>query len=522
LLLHEILDLRASDSAGRLAVVSDGGRTVTFGGLRDRVHRLARGLEKITAPGARIAILAGNCQEYVECYYGVPLAGRTLVPLNTRLHPRELADICADAGVSVLIFQDRFAAPAQAISSSLPSLTAAYALGPAGAPAAYEDLLSSDAAALARGPVVSEQDLAWIVYTSGTTGRPKGAMLTQENIVTATLNSATRWGAARTSGPLLLPWPMFHVAGYAILVHHVGGLPVVLAPKFDAAGFLELIEAHRVAEITIAPTMLNMLLSDQRSMATDLSSLSRVFYGSSPMPPELLRQAMQRLPGADFWTGFGMTELGGMITFLSPDDHRRAQSRPELLSSAGRPAGLGTVRLLDDSGQEVPAGTVGEITARGRQVSIGYWAGDHRPANPAADCWFRTGDLAYADDDGYLFIVDRAKDMIITGGENVYSAEVERVLYQHPAVSECAVVGLPEPRWGEVIVACVQLRDGQQVSEAEIIGHCRKFLAGYKTPRHVLFRSTMPLGASGKILKRELRQQVQDMMRAGPGTERSA
>jgi acyl-CoA synthetase (AMP-forming)/AMP-acid ligase II len=228
------------------------------------------------------------------------------------------------------------------------------------------------------------------------------------------------------------------------------------------------------------------------------------------MPLGLLRRAMQRLPGTDFWTGFGMTELGGMIAFLSPDDHRQAELRPELLSAAGRPSGLGTVRLVDEEDRKVPSGTVGEIAVRGRQVSVGYWAGDPRPGRPDAARWFRTGDLAYADDQGYLYIVDRAKDMIITGGENVYSAEVERVLHQHPAVAECAVVGAPDPRWGETIVAFVQLRSGHQASTGELTAHCRKFLAGYKTPRQIFFRKDLPLSASGKILKRELRAQLRE------------
>jgi long-chain acyl-CoA synthetase len=227
------------------------------------------------------------------------------------------------------------------------------------------------------------------------------------------------------------------------------------------------------------------------------------------MPPELLRQAMARLPGVDFWTGFGMTELSGMIAFLSPDDHRRAAAEPRLLLSAGRASGLGTLRLLDELGREAATGTVGEIAVRGRQVSGGYWpgTGDALAVRDAGE-WFRTGDLAYADDSGYLFIVDRAKDMIITGGENVYSAEVERVLYTHPAVSECAVIGVPDPRWGERIVACVQIRPENETSEADLIAYCRESLAGYKTPREIIFRPTMPLSASGKILKRVLREQL--------------
>jgi acyl-CoA synthetase (AMP-forming)/AMP-acid ligase II len=301
------------------------------------------------------------------------------------------------------------------------------------------------------------------------------------------------------------------VAAYSIMVSHLFGDPVVLMRAFDPDQLLATIERHRVSRTTMAPTMLNMLLQDPALDRYDLSSLTSIGYGAASMPAETLRRAMERFPGMEFSTGFGMTELSGNVMYFSNEGHQRALAEDvTVLGSVGKQMPLATVRVVADDMRDVAVGDVGEIVVRGPQVTMGYWGRPEATAEAFAGGWFHSGDLGRWDAEGNLYIVDRKKDMVLTGGENVYSREVEEVLYRHEAVAEAAIIGVPDERWGENVVAVVQTRSGAQVSAEELIAHCKDHLASYKKPKRVIFVPELPKNAAGKILKRELRDRVRD------------
>jgi acyl-CoA synthetase (AMP-forming)/AMP-acid ligase II len=307
----------------------------------------------------------------------------------------------------------------------------------------------------------------------------------------------------------MFTFPQFHVAGYVMPLYHLRGYPVVLMRNFDPATLLAAVERHGCTNTAMAPTMVAMLLEDPNTDRYDLSSLRRLGYGASAMPAEVLRLARARWPNIGFSTGFGMTELSGNVMSLSKADHdRAAEAGLPILGSVGRQMPLARVRVVDDAGVDCPPGQPGEIWVKGDQVLTGYWRNPDATASSFHDGWFKTGDVGRWDEEGYLYIVDRKKDMILTGGENVYPREVEEVLYRHPAVVEAAVLGAPDPKWGEKVVAVVCVREGHEVTGADIIAFCREEIAGYKKPKHVIFIEALPKNASGKVLKRELRDQI--------------
>ena len=481
-------------------------RTCSYSELRDRCWRLSNALTAITDRGDRVAILSENCPEYVECYYGVPGAGLALVLLNYRLAPRELAYIIGDSAPRILVVEAKHLAAIRQIRAEIPSVEQIILIGGEAEDATdYEDLLATgEASEPQRRP--AEEDLCWLLYTSGTTGLPKGAMLSHRNLTAAVLNSMTAWDAGGDD-VCLFTFPLFHVAGYVMPMYHLRTYPVVLLRNFDVETLLCNVEQHRITSTAMAPTMIAMLLEDPLGERYDLSSLKRIGYGASAMPGEVLRRARKRWPGVGFSTGFGMTELSGNVMFLSPADHDRAADHDlDILGSVGRQMPLARVRVVDEEGRDVPAGVPGEIVIKGDQVLMGYWGKPEATRDAFIDGWFRSGDVGRWDEDGYLFIVDRKKDMILTGGENVYPREVEEVLYQHPAVVEAAVIGAPDPKWGEKVVAVVCLR--MQVKDVELIAFCRERIASYKKPRHVIFIDALPRNASGKVLKRELRDRI--------------
>ncbi|MFR9804052.1 AMP-binding protein [Pseudonocardia sp. RS010] len=511
MLISDIVFRQARHSPDRLALVCDD-TELTFAQLADRVGRLASYLRGVTQSGDRVALLAENCPEYVECYYGVPLAGCGLTFLNYRLADEELRHLVRTTAPTVLLVQHRYLGIAEQLQADRLAaggdlrVVVLDGIRSTGAHVGYEDCLSRTTGTEPARPVASG-DLAWLLYTSGTTGLPKGAMLTHRSIMGAVFNSALSWGHSPDGG-LLFPWPLYHVAGYAVLVSHLRGDAVHVLRRFDAGRVLELIGSRRLTELTIAPTMLAMLLAHPDAADADLSSLRTVYYGSAHMPVETLLAAMDRLPTVSYRTGFGMTELSGLAVYLSDDDHRRAADGDEdLLRCVGRPMPTTEIRVVDDEGTDVRGDDVGEVVVRGDQVTEHYWTADGPVPARDAEGWFHTGDLGRWRGD-VLRIVDRRKDMIITGGENVYAHDVEEVLYTHPAVAEAAVIGLPDPLWGEAVTAVVQLRPGLEADEDELVAHCRARLAGYKRPRRVVFADRLPLNPSGKILKRVLREQL--------------
>ncbi len=508
MLIGDLLEYRSRQEGDRAALIFEG-RTLTYAELRSRTQRLAHALSEIAAPGDRVAIYAENSAEYVECYYGVPTAGMALVFVNYRLHPREVGRLLGDAEPTVVVTEGKYLDVVMDLRASLPSVRAVVAIGGSDREGviSYEDFLASP-----RSPYVpaevSEDSLAWLLYTSGTTGMPKGAMLTHRNMTTSIANAsfATKPNRGEVA---LFAMPLCHVSGYAILLRHLTGCTLVLMRKYDPETFLQHVSDYGVNWTALAPTMINMLLDHPRLNDFDLSSLRTIVYGASAMPLEVIRRAMARIPDIQFGTGFGMTELGGNVMSLDGAAHLAAAAAGDhqALQSVGRELPLTAVRVVDESMVDVIDG-IGEIVVRGDQVMRGYWRDEEKTKAAFSGPWFHTGDLGRWDDAGNLHIVDRKKDMIITGGENVYPREVEEVLYQHPSVAEAAVVGIPDPKWGETIVACIQPRPGQETDPQVIMAYCRDHLAGFKVPRAVVFYDELPKNTTGKLLKRELREHL--------------
>jgi acyl-CoA synthetase (AMP-forming)/AMP-acid ligase II len=351
-----------------------------------------------------------------------------------------------------------------------------------------------------------DEDLAGIFYTGGTTGFPKGVMLPHRGLWTSAVGLQQTLSLGRDS-TYLHAAPMFHLADGAISFGaSLAGAAHVMIPSFDPAAALAAIEEHRVTHILLVPTMIKMVLDHPDLGRRDLSSLRQVVYGASPIPESVLGDAIRKLPNCRFTQLYGQTELSPVATELGPEYHVLEGPLAGRLRSAGRATVCTEVEIIDTEGRVVPRGTVGQITVAGPVTMLGYWNKPDETARTLVDGWVRTGDAGYMDEDGFIYVVDRVKDMIISGGENVYSAEVENALAKHPAVSGCVVIGIPSEKWGEAVHAIVILRDGQQATEADLIDHCKSLIAGYKCPRSIEFRKEpFPVSGAGKILKRELR-----------------
>ena len=508
MLLGDVVAMGAHKYGDRVAVVFNE-QEITFTELAGRTRRLANALLGLTAPGARVAILSQNRPEFVDAYFGVPMAGMGLTFLNYRLNPRELGRIVNDAEASVLLVEDVYAEAIAGIRDELTSVTTIVMIGDtdlAGIGDVHYDELLAAAPDSDPEAAVDELDLAWLIYTSGTTGMPKGAMLSHRSLL-ASINS---WMIHSTttvgSDVSLMMFPLCHVAGIGVISNVLMGVTLVLRRAYEPLDAMAMIDRHGVTVTSFAPTMLSMLLQHPRIDEFSLASLRTIAYGGSSMPVETLRRAMARFPTADFVQGFGMTELSGNVLYFDPASHRlAATTQPELLAAAGRTMALSQLRLVDDEMRDVAVGEVGEIVVRGDQVMLGYWRRPEANEEAFAGGWFHTGDMGRADEQGYTAIVDRKKDMIVTGGENVYSKEVEDVIYTVAGVAEASIIGLPDPHWGENVTAVVVAAPGATVTEDEVIAACRAALAGYKKPKRVFFVDELPRNASGKILKRELR-----------------
>jgi acyl-CoA synthetase (AMP-forming)/AMP-acid ligase II len=506
MLMGDILELNVIKEPERLALVTEAGE-FTFAQLHERARRLVAAMGQLGAPGDRVAILSQNNVEYVDAYYGVPSAGMALVFLNYRLNPHELAWIVDNSQARILLVEHQFLQSMLDVRDQIPTVEHVVVIG---GPAtgrdgvvAYDDLLAS-ADPAPELPRPQEDDVAWQLYTSGTTGRPKGAMLTHRSLITAVLNAIIAYDVQRDDRSLMC-FPMCHVSGYLVTQHHMVGASVVLMRAYEPGAWFDLVDQHQITASGLAPTMMTVLLQHPGLHTHDLSTLRSIGYGAAAMPVEVLKAAIERF-GPVVWSGFGMTELGGNVLMHPVSAHVRAVNGEEhLLASCGIAMPFAAVRVVDEDMKELPPGEVGEIIVRGEQLLSGYWDKPEATAEAFKGGWFHTGDLARRDEEGFFYIVDRMKDMIITGGENVYSREVEEILYAHPAVSEAAVIGLPDEKWGERVAAVITLRAGAAATDAEIVRFCREKLAGFKTPREVLFVDEIPKNVSGKVLKRELR-----------------
>jgi acyl-CoA synthetase (AMP-forming)/AMP-acid ligase II len=504
--IFDILAFNARKHPDATALIVSG-RSYTFAELGDRVNRLANALADVASAGDRVAILAENCGEYVEAYYGVPAAGMALAFLNYRLNPKEMANIAAHAEATVLLVQHKYLESMLALRDQMPTIKTWVVIGgePGDGQVAYGDFINAADSSPPAADVDDDQ-LAWLLYTSGTTGLPKGVMLTHRNLVAGVLNSVIEWPIA-PGDTFMHCFPLCHIAGYSVPLTHLLGNTCVLMEAYEPERFMQMVQEHKVTHTALAPTMVDFLLRRPDIDDYDLSSLQMIGYGAAPMPAEVLRAGLQKF-GPVFMSGFGMTELAGNVLIFDRELHRRAAAGEEnLLTTCGRRMVYSDVRLVDDDMNDVPVGQVGELVMRGDQVTSGYWRNDELREQAFAGGWFHSGDLGREDDEGNISIVDRKKDMIITGGENVYSREVEEVIYTVPGVVDVAVVGLPDTTWGENICAVVVTAEGAEVTADDVIGACRQSLAGYKKPKRVEFVDALPRNVAGKILKRELRDQ---------------
>jgi long-chain acyl-CoA synthetase len=513
---------RAARVHGGSPAVHADGRSVTYAQLGARVARLAAGLAALgVGEGERVAFLGVNSLAHLECWLGVPAAGRVLVDLNTRLAEDELAFMVEDCGPRLLIHDAANAALAAALGARCAALRTLVLDGPGdGETVTYERWLAdadADAADSDAGPArpavaLDANTLAAISYTGGTTGSPKGVMLSHGNLAANALHNLIITGH-RSEDVFLHVNPMFHVAGIAnvFAATWVGARQVVL-PRFDAVAVTETIARERVTLATFVPTMLAMWLDHlDAHPEADVSSLRNLHYAASPISPQLQRRVCETLD-CEIAQMYGMTEAAPTVTHLSPEAHRRGISGEEpfasRLASMGAPVPGVRAEVRDAEGRPIADGEIGEVWVSGPNVMLGYW---NRPEATAAalspDGWYRTGDAAYSDAGGYLFMVDRLKDMIITGGENVYSIEVENALVAMPGVEEAAVFGVPDPRWGERVHAVVVLSGSADIDADALAAHCRARIAGFKVPRSFeLRREPLPRSGAGKVLKNPLRE----------------
>ena len=466
--------------------LAEGGTRSTFRQLHDRVAGIAAALSRHGfRVGDRLAILLPNESEYLELVYACTWLGVIAVPVNARFSAIEIDRVIADASPRGLIRHSSLPVPTVQLSWQL-----ALDQDPLDVRRdSYPDAIYDPEAVLA------------LIYTSGTTGRPKGVALTHGNIL-ADIDHLNYWMPHREGGVHLHAAPLFHILAFPfIFAAPAFGACQVTIPKFSPRSFCETVERERVSHTALVPTMINLLTQFSELKKYDLTSLEALAYGGSPMAPELIRRTREVLPHLKLVQGYGLSETG-FLTGLQ--DHEHTENR---LMSCGRTCPGIEMLVVDESGKEVEAGRPGELVARGANVMPGYWNNSQETGRAFRDGMFRTGDVGYRDADGYFYILDRSKDMIVTGGENVYSGEVEAVIYEHPAILEAAVFGIPDQQWGELVMACVVLKPGKTLSADDLIAHCRRSLANYKVPRRVEFSQTeLPKSGSGKILKRILRE----------------
>jgi long-chain acyl-CoA synthetase len=484
------------------------GRRRTWREVQDRVSRMAGGLVGAgLSKAGRAAILSLNSDLYFEFLLGVPLAGGAVVPINIRLAPPEIQYILEDSGAEFLFIDDRFAPVLDKLRGKMGNVREIIYLGNGQLPngmRAYEDLLW---AAPITGGSCGGEDLAGIFYTGGTTGKAKGAMLSHRNLVTNAANIISAFGYDADS-IYLHAAPMFHLADGAstLAITMLGGVHAFI-PTFDPAEFLAAIQREKVTHSLLVPTMINMLVNSPGLADCDFSTLKQITYGASPMPDALLRRAVETLPGVRFLHAYGMTEAAPLVTALDPRYSTLEGSYAGKTKSCGQAALMVEVRIADPNDNEVPPGIVGEVQVRGPNIMLGYWNNPQLTAEALRCGWYHSGDGGYMDEDGFVYIVDRLKDMIITGGENVYCTEVESAISLLDGVGEVAVIGIPDEKWGEAVHAIVVPRSGASVTPEQVISHCRSLIAGYKCPRSVAIRSEpMPLSGAGKILKVALRE----------------
>lgn len=495
---------------GDVIAFSYGEEELSFAALDEGANRVANGLIALgVKPSDRVAFLGKNHPLYFEAFVGAARIGAVMTPVNWRLAPPEVAYILDNSQARVVFVGEGFAAMIEQVRDAVPHVAEIIGIdAPEFAGTDYRRWRDSFPATPPAHKVKPEDD-ALQLYTSGTTGKPKGAVMTHGSILssrdaTQAADEMRKWQEPIPGDVTLLAMPCFHISGTGTGIGTmVAGSNSIVLPEYDPTKALDLIENFNISKIFLVPAAIQILLNHPRVNEVDLSRLKYITYGASPIPLELMREAI-RVIGCGFVQMYGMTETSGTIVALDPEDHV-PEGSPRM-RSVGKPLSGVEIKIIDEAGNEVPTGTVGEIATRSSKNMRGYWNNPEATAATIdADGWLRTGDAGYLDADGYLYIHDRVKDMIISGGENVYPAEVENALYSHPKVADVAVIGVPDAKWGEAVKACVVVKKGETLTEAELIAHARTLIAGYKCPKSVDFIEALPRNPSGKILRRELR-----------------
>ncbi|HEX3900576.1 MAG TPA: long-chain-fatty-acid--CoA ligase [Mycobacteriales bacterium] len=485
-------------------------RKHTHGEVFDRVARLGGALRGLGVnDGDRLAILALNSDRYSDFLLGTAWAGGVVNPQNIRWAAPEIAFALTDSETGILFVDDMFAGMAGQLLNDVEALHTLVYIGEAETPEgmlSMEELIAGSEPAPDRAP--RDNEMVGLFYTGGTTGQPKGVMLSAANLLTSALGSMSSGSFVGPNSRFLHAAPMFHLADLAAWYSLLQlGCEHIIVSHFDVGLVLQAFQDHQVTDVLLVPTMIQMVTDAPTLCEYDVTSVERIIYGASPIDGDLLARAMKAFPNVSFSQAYGMTELSPVATMLSAEDHTD-DLHPKRRRSAGRAAPHAMVTIVRADGSLADTGEVGEIVVAGPHVMLGYWQRPEETAAALRPDGMHTGDAGYLDEDGYLFVVDRIKDMIISGGENIYSAEVENALCAHPAVATCAVIGVADDKWGEIVHAVVVLQPGAAATADELVAFTREQIAGYKVPRRVTFTEALPISGAGKILKRVLRDEL--------------
>ncbi|MFC2020534.1 class I adenylate-forming enzyme family protein [Chloroflexota bacterium] len=510
----EFLSIANAICPDKVAIVFEGKR-YTFSQLNERANRLGSALLGLgVQKGDRVAILQVNTNQCLETYFAVAKIGAIYVPLNFRARGNELTYMLNSSEANTLLVGERYIELVNSIKPNLASVKNFISLGSQQDDMLYYRDMIKMAPAKEIFTDIGDDDTTILMYTAGTTGFPKGVMLSHNSFSIYVLENVTPADPVTEEGNILTV-PLYHVAGIQAMMAAVyGGRALVIERQFDPKEWMELVEAEKVSRAMMVPTMLKQLIEHAEFDKHDLSSLKVITYGAAPMPIAVIKKAVEVFPGVSFINAFGQTETASTITTVPPEDHNLTGTEEEKakklkrLASIGKPMSDVEMKVIDEEGKDLPQGEVGEIMARGPRVMSGYWKDEEKTDKTIdKDGWVHTSDIGYVDEDGYFFLAGRASDMIIRGGENISPEEVEGVLLSHPKVEDGAIIGVPDEEWGEVPMAVVVVKEGEETTAEEIMEYCRANLASFKRPRSVVFTDELPRNPVGKVIKKQLREQ---------------